>query len=193
MGEPASAPLREAAWGDYIRRCVSRDESALAALYDESSQLAYTIALRILQDEADASEVVLDVYKQVWDAAARFDERRGSAAAWIVILARSRAMDRRRSRAARMRTAVKVEELHDVISRQPSPESLAIASQSSRSVMRALEAVPLEQRQALELAFFGGLSHSEIADKLGEPLGTVKTRIRLGVGRLRELLKDAVR
>jgi RNA polymerase sigma-70 factor (ECF subfamily) len=193
MGEPASAPLREAAWGDYIRRCVSRDESALAALYDDSSQLAYTIALRILQDEADASEVVLDVYKQVWDAAARFDERRGSAAAWIVILARSRAMDRRRSRAARMRTAVKVEELHDVISRQPSPESLAIASQSSRSVMRALEAVPLEQRQALELAFFGGLSHSEIADKLGEPLGTVKTRIRLGVGRLRELLKDAVR
>jgi RNA polymerase sigma-70 factor (ECF subfamily) len=193
MGEPASAPLREAAWGDYIRRCVSRDESALAALYDESSQLAYTIALRILQDEADASEVVLDVYKQVWDAAARFDEQRGSAAAWIVILARSRAMDRRRSRAARMRTTVKVEELHDVISRQPSPESLAIASQSSRSVMHALAAVPLEQRQALELAFFGGLSHSEIADKLGEPLGTVKTRIRLAVGRLRELLKDAVR
>lgn len=193
MGEAASAPLREAAWGDYIRRCVSRDESALAALYDESSQLAYTIALRILQDEADAAEVVLDVYKQVWDAAARFDEQRGSAAAWIVILPRSRAMDRRRSRAARMRTAVQVEELHDVIARQPTPESLAIASQSRRSVMRALEAVPLEQRQALELAFFAGLSHSEIADQLGEPLGTVKTRIRLAVGRLRELLKDAVR
>src|ERR1039457_5387776 len=193
MGEPASAPLREAAWGDYIRRCVSRDESALAALYDESSQLAYSIALRILQDEADASEVVLDVCKQVWDAAARFDEQRGSAAAWIVVLARSRAMDRRRSRAARMRTAVQVEELHTVTSSQPSPESLAIASQSSRSVMRALAAVPSEQREALELAFFGGLSHSEIADRLGEPLGTVKTRIRLAVGRLRKLLKDAVR
>ena len=78
-------------------------------------------------------------------------------------------------------------------SSQPSPESLAIASQSSRSVMRALAAVPSEQREALELAFFGGLSHSEIADRLGEPLGTVKTRIRLAVGRLRELLKDAVR
>jgi RNA polymerase sigma-70 factor (ECF subfamily) len=193
MGEPASAPLREAAWGDYIRRCVSRDESALAALYDESSQLAYTIALRILQDEADASEVVLDVYKQVWAAAARFDEQRGSAAAWIVVLARSRAMDRRRSRAARMRTAVQVEELLTVTSSQPSPESLAISSQSSRSVMRALAAVPSEQREALELAFFEGLSHSEIADQLGEPLGTVKTRIRLAVGRLRELLKDAVR
>jgi RNA polymerase sigma-70 factor (ECF subfamily) len=193
MGEPASAALREAAWGDYVRRCASRDESALAALYDESSQLAYTIAKRILQDEADASEVVLDVYKQVWDAAARFDEQRGSAAAWIVVLARSRAMDRRRSRAARMRTSAKMQELDKVMSSEASPESLAITSQSSRAVKRALEAVPSEQREVLELAFFGGLSHSEIADRLGEPLGTVKTRIRLAVGRLRELLKDAVR
>jgi RNA polymerase sigma-70 factor, ECF subfamily len=192
MGEPGRAVLREAAWGDYIRRCASRDESALGVLYDESSQLAYTIAMRILQDEADAAEVVLDVYKQVWDRAARFDEQRGSAAAWIVILARSRAMDRRRFRTARMRTAATVEELPDVISTEASPESLAIASQSSRSVMRALAAVPTQQRQALELAFFAGLSHSEIAEQLGEPLGTVKTRIRLAVARLRELLKDTI-
>jgi RNA polymerase sigma-70 factor, ECF subfamily len=192
MGEPGRAVLREAAWGDYIRRCASRDESALGVLYDESSQLTYTIAMRILQDEADAAEVVLDVYKQVWDRAARFDEQRGSAAAWIVILARSRAMDRRRSRTARMRTAATLEELPDVISTEASPESLAIASQSSRSMMRALAEVPTQQRQALELAFFAGLSHSEIAEQLGEPLGTVKTRIRLAVARLRELLKDAV-
>jgi RNA polymerase sigma-70 factor (ECF subfamily) len=192
MGEAASAPLREAAWGDYVRRCASRDEAALAALYDESSQLAYTIALRILQDEADASEVVLDVYKQVWDAAARFDEQRGSAAAWIVILARSRAMDRRRFRSARMRAATQVGELPDVISTAPNPESLAMASQSSRSVKRALAAVPSEQREVLELAFFAGLSHSEIAEQLGEPLGTVKTRIRLAVAKLRELLTSTV-
>jgi RNA polymerase sigma-70 factor, ECF subfamily len=191
MGEPASALLRESAWADYVRRCSLRDESALAALYDESSPLVYTIARRILQDEADASEVVLDVYKQVWDNAARFDEQRGSAAAWIVILAQSRARDRRRFRAARMRAA-KIEELSDVMSSQPSPESLAMTNQSGRSVMRALAAVPLEQRQALELAFFGGLSHSEISDRLGEPLGTVKTRIRLAVAKLRELLKDTV-
>ncbi|MGD0296186.1 MAG: sigma-70 family RNA polymerase sigma factor [Bryobacteraceae bacterium] len=192
MGEPASAAPREAAWGNYVRRCASRDESALAALYDESSQLAYTIALRILQDEADASEVVLDVYKQVWDAAGRFDEQRGSAAAWIVILARSRAMDRRRFRAARSRTTVQVQELHDMRSSEASPETLAIASQSSREMKRALEAVPTEQREALELAFYGGMTHSEIADRLGEPLGTVKTRIRLAVIRLRELLKNTI-
>jgi RNA polymerase sigma-70 factor (ECF subfamily) len=174
MGEPANAALRQAAWGDYVRRCASRDESALAALYDESSQLTYTIVLRILRDEADASEVVLDVYKQVWEAAVRFDERRGSAVAWIVTLARSRAMDRRRFRTAAKRTTAKVVELQDVMSSQQSPESLAIASQSSRSVMRALAVVPPEQRQALELTFFAGLSHSEIADRLEVPLGTAQ-------------------
>src|SRR6516225_1445860 len=149
MGEPASAPFPESSWGNYVRRCASRDEAALAALYDESSQLAYSIALRILQDEADAGEVVSDVYKQIWDSAAGFDERRGSAVAWIVILSRSRAMDRRRSRNARMRAAAKIEEVHELISSQPSPEHLAITSESGRSVMRALMAIPSEQRLAL--------------------------------------------
>ena len=116
MGESASAPIRESAWGEYVRRCALRDESALAALYDQSSQLVYTIALRILRDEADASEVVVDVYKQVWDTAARFDEQRGSAAAWIVMLTRSRAMDRRRYRATRIQATANFEELSEPIS-----------------------------------------------------------------------------
>ena len=194
MGEPGLAKPREEVWADYIRRCAGRDESALAALYDESSALAYTVALRVLQDEADASEVVVDVYKQIWDAAARFDEQRGSAAAWIILLARSRAMDRRRFRSAQVRSAarVAVDEVGDIASPHPSPEKEAIASQSSRSVILALAEVPVEQRKVLELSFFAGLSHSEIADQLGEPLGTVKTRIRLAVNKLRELLKDAV-
>jgi len=192
--EPRRAKPGEAVWADYIRRCATRDESALASLYDESSALAYTVALRVLQDEADASEVVGDVYKQVWDGAARFDEQRGSAAAWIILLARSRAMDRRRFRSAQVRSAgrIAVDEIGEIASSHPSPESEAIASQSSRSVRHALDAVPAEQRQALELSFFAGLSHSKIANQLGEPLGTVKTRIRLAVVRLRELLKDAV-
>ena len=82
----------------------------MAALYDESSRFTYTIAMRILQDEADTSEVVVDVYKQVWEKAAQFGEQRGSAAAWIVVLARSRAMDRRRTRTAQVQTAARVEE-----------------------------------------------------------------------------------
>jgi RNA polymerase sigma-70 factor, ECF subfamily len=165
------------------------DESALAALYDESSQLVYTTALRILQDEADAAEVVVDVYKQIGETAVRFDEQRGSAAAWIIIMARSRAMDRRRLRTRRP-TSAKLEEAVDVMSFQPSPETLAINSQSSRSLAQALGVLSLEQREALEFAFFRGLSHSEIADRLGVPLGTVKTRIRSGVAKLRGELKD---
>ena len=192
MVEPGQTALRELTWGDYIRRCASRDESALAALYDESSQLTYSIAMRVLQDDADASEVVLDVYKEIWEGAARFDEQRGSPAAWLVTLARSRAIDRRRFRIARMQTLAKADPLGDVICSRPNPESVAITSQRGQAVRRALEAVPWEQRQALELSFFSGLTHSEIAEQLGEPLGTVKTRIRLAVARLRELLIDTI-
>src|SRR5215469_5507855 len=108
MVEPGQASPRELAWGDYIRKCAFGDESALATLYDESSQLTYSIAMRVLQNEADASEEVVDVYKEVWDEATRFDEQRGSAAAWLVILARSRAMDKRRFRVARGRSAGQV-------------------------------------------------------------------------------------
>jgi len=164
----------------------------LAALYDESSRLVYTIALRILRDEADASEVVVDVYRQVWQTAVQFDERRGSAAAWLAIVARSRAMDRRRSRTARTQIEVSVAEAPRAVVQGPSPEDMAAATQTSRHVLRALTAVPSEQREALELAFFAGLSHSEIAEKLGQPLGTVKTRIRLGVVKLRDLLRASI-
>lgn len=192
MAESARAVPGEAAWAGYIRRCAARDESALAALYDESSPFAFAVALRILQDEADAAEVVVDVYRQIWEGAARFDEQRGSAAAWIIILARSRAMDRRRFRTVRTRTTVKVEEIRELRSTSPSPESLAIDGQRSTLVSRALSSVPAEQREALTLAFFGGLSHPEVAERLGEPLGTVKTRIRLAIAKLREQLKDSV-
>ena len=173
MADQTSAAFRESAWGDYIRRCASRDESALAALYDESSRLVYSIALRILPDEADACEVVLDVYRQIWDNAASFDERRGSAAAWIVILARGRAIDRRRFQSARMRTEGKAPRWHETVSMQSSPEKLAIVNESSRRMTSAVAELPSEQRQVLELAFFAGFSHSEIAERLGslwEPL-----------------------
>jgi len=188
----AFAVLQKGSWGEYVRRCAARDETALAALYDESSRLAYTIALRILRDEADASEVVLDVYRQVWEGAARFDEQRGSAAAWIVTLARSRAIDRRRFRSAHPQAAACLDDVPETSSLAPSPETLAMDSQSSRAIKRALESLPSEQREALELAFFEGLTHVEVADRLGQPLGTVKTRIRSAVIKLRELMKGPI-
>jgi len=192
MGDSPAEARYEAAWTGLVQRCAQRDEQALATLYDQSSQLVYTIALRILGNEADSSEVVVDVYRQVWQAALQFDESRGSAAAWLAILARSRAMDRRRSRTARLRIEVPAEGTLQAVLDGPSPEDMAAATQTSGQVLRALAAVPWEQRQAVELAFFSGLTHAEIAEKLGQPLGTVKTRIRLGVVKLRDLLRGSI-
>jgi RNA polymerase sigma-70 factor, ECF subfamily len=135
---------------------------------------------------------VVDVYRQVWEMAGRFDGRRGTVTAWLIMLARSRAVDRRRHRDVRTRNEAPAVQTDEAASSELSPESLAITRQTGHAVSRALEAVPREQRVALELAFFSGLSHSEIAGQLGEPLGTVKTRIRLGVVKLRELLRGTV-
>ena len=184
--------LRQAEWRGYVVGCARRDQTALAALYDQSNRLVYSVALRVLRDPEDAAEVVVDVYRQVWESAAQFDERRGSAPAWLIILARSRAIDRRRALATRNRMEFHTDEFPTVVSTAPTPESLAASSEVSRSVRQAMADVPFEQRQAIELAFFAGLSHGEIAGRLGEPLGTVKTRIRLGVGKLRELLRDSI-
>jgi len=183
---------RESAWRRYVEGCANRDQTALAALYDESSSLVYSIALRVLQNPDDAAEVVVDVYRQIWESAGRFDEGRGSAAAWIVTLARSRAMDRRRAQTTRMRVEVHVGELPVVVSQAPSPEGLLVSGETGRKLTLGLAALPVEQRQAIELAYYSGLSHAEIASQLGEPLGTIKTRIRLGVGKLRELMRGTI-
>jgi|HubBroStandDraft_6_1064221.scaffolds.fasta_scaffold167870_3 RNA polymerase sigma-70 factor (ECF subfamily) len=182
----------ESGWKDLLLRCASRDQAALAALYDQSSSLIYTIALRVLNDPADAAEVVVDVYHQVWGSADKFDDRRGSAAAWLVTIARSRAMDRRRSRAARIRLEVQLDQAPQLASHTPDPESLTATARDRSSVERELRELPAGQRRALELAFFEGLTHPEIADLLGEPLGTVKTRIRLAVSKLRKRLHGVV-
>jgi len=182
----------ESRWKDLLLRCASRDQAALAALYDQSSSLIYTIALRVLNDPADAAEVVVDVYHQVWGSADKFDDRRGSAAAWLVTIARSRAMDRRRSRADRIRLEVQLDQAPQIASHTPDPESLTATAKDRSTVERELRELPAGQRRAIELAFFEGLTHPEIADLLGEPLGTVKTRIRLAVSKLRKRLQGVV-
>jgi RNA polymerase sigma-70 factor (ECF subfamily) len=189
---PLSRAHSESCWKDLLLRCAARDQVALALLYDQSSSLIYTIALRVLNDPADAAEVVVDVYHQVWNSADKFDQRRGSAAAWLVTIARSRAMDRRRSRAARLRIEVQLDHAPQIASDTPDPERLTATAKDRRSVERELRELPSGQRRALELAFFDGLTHAEIADLLGEPLGTIKTRIRLAVTKLRKRLQGVV-
>jgi RNA polymerase sigma-70 factor (ECF subfamily) len=177
------------AWKRYLDRCAAGDQSAMAQLYDESSSLVYSVALRMLGDAADAQEVTLDVYMQVWRTSATYDPNRGKATAWLVTLARSRAIDRLRSRGGRDRRELPILQSEEMRSDSASPELVTDTAQRRRRIIAALATLSREQREAIELAFFSGLTHRELAERLGQPLGTVKTRIRLGMMKLREQLE----
>jgi RNA polymerase sigma-70 factor (ECF subfamily) len=182
---------REAAWHAYVRRCAEGDQSALGGLYDESSQYVYGVVLSVLRDTPDAEEVTLDVYSQVWRSAAVYSSQRGSVVAWLLTLARSRAIDKLRSRASRRKREESIEDApnHSFETGEASPEASASASETRQRIQYALSRLPVDQREAVELAYFSGMSHSELAAHLGQPLGTVKTRIRMGMMKLREELQ----
>lgn len=164
------------------------DETALAALYDRYRAILFGLLLRILHNRAEAEDILQEVFVQVWQRAASFDESRGKVFTWLVTLTRSRAIDRLRMLGSRERT---VEEAarnqSDAVS---DAEVDAIAAQRSQIVRRALNELPVEQRQVLLLAYFNGFSQSEIAEHLNSPLGTVKTRMRTALTKLREMLSS---
>jgi len=180
---------RDAAWVELIERAAVGEQEALARLYDESCQTVYSLALRILGNTADAEEVTLDVYTQVWRDAGKFDRHRGTALAWLATLARSRSIDRLRSGATRKTREEPLLTDNDFPDTAARPEEANAAGQRRRLVEAALGALAPEQREAIELAYFFGFSHTELAAKLGQPLGTIKTRIRLGMMKLRQLLQ----
>ena len=183
--EPADFPRveLERAWSGYVRRIIAADQDALASLYDATNHLVYGMALRILGNPADAEEVTLDIYTQVWRGASGFDERRGSVLAWLMTIARTRSIDRLRSVASRSRREEPLTELPGATASQP-PGQPGV----QREVEAALNALAPEQREAIELAYWYGYSHAELAGRLGQPLGTIKTRIRLGMMKLRSQL-----
>jgi RNA polymerase sigma-70 factor (ECF subfamily) len=154
-------------------------------LYDESSSLTYSVAMRLLGHAADAEEVTLDVYTQVWRTAATHDRSRGSVPSWLLTLARSRAIDRIRSRANRVQREQPILEFTSFEAATASPEQEIAFSQRSQRVGAALATLSPEQNEALQLAFFSDLSHRELANRLGQLLGTVKSRIRSGMMKLR--------
>ena len=182
---------REALWLDLVRGMAAGRQEALSKLYDETSGVVYSLALRILRKPEDAEEVVLDAYSRAWKLAKGFDPSRGSVITWLVIMTRSISIDRIRSGATR---AERTESLDEPYNQTPSgdadPELEALFGEQRQRVRAALDRLPVEQRETIELAFFGGYSHSELAEKLGVPLGTVKTRVRLGLTRLRTYLED---
>jgi RNA polymerase sigma-70 factor (ECF subfamily) len=216
MVPPIDTRLRPPAGGDVTRlstdeasaaedrrlvvRMAEGDDSALGALYDRWVTTVHALAFRILADRDEAEEAVEDTFWQLWRQAASYETTRGSVATWIMTVARSRALDRRRG-IARRRTesfadsaptadaaASSSVRLDTVAATSDDPAESAIASERRALVSAALSELPAEQREAMDLTYFGGLSQSEIAERTGLPLGTVKTRVRLAVQKLRERL-----
>jgi RNA polymerase sigma-70 factor (ECF subfamily) len=180
---------REKRWREYLREIECGNAQSLALLYDDSISTLYGLALRILGDSADAEEVLMEVFEQVWRNARAFDSSRGSVQRWLTLLTRSRAIDRLRSAAARRQREEPVNlEQREITSRDPLPDQTSIFRQQQVFVRQALNALPAEQRQVLELAYFSELTHAEIASTLSVPLGTIKTRIRMGMEKLRNAL-----
>ncbi len=162
------------------------DEKALAELYDRYTPLVYPVALRILRRAADAEEVVQQAWLQVWKGAAGYDAGRGTVAAWLLTVARSRALDLYRSLASRRRAEGQADP--EPLTPSEDPTASATQRQMSERVRKAMEGLTPQQRQALEIAYFEGLSQSEVAARMQTPLGTVKSWTRQGLIRLRELL-----
>jgi len=183
---------RDQDWAALIRRVADGDQSALTTLYDATSRFVFGLILRVVGDRATAEEVLLDVYTQAWRQAASYDEQRGAPLAWLMTIARTRGIDRLRSGRYERHNKEPLESMGDVTATTSSPEEDSVIAERRGLVHSALDALSTEQREVIELAYYSGLSHSEIALRLGQPLGTVKTRTRLGMMKLREMLRPVL-
>jgi len=166
------------------------EEDALAALYDRYAGMLYAVLLRILKDSGAAEEVLQDLFLQVWRAAGRFDASRGTLAAWLLVIGRSRALSR-----LRLRKRHEIQEDAGTFSFEAVPslrnlEDEVVRMEFGERVRHALTTLPQPQREALELAYYQGMSHMEIAVRTGNPLGTVKSRVRAAIRTLQELFED---
>ena len=169
-----------------ILRLQAGDQRALGELYDRYTPLVYPVILRILRSTSEAEDVLQEAWLQVWRRVVTYDPRRGTVAAWLLTVARSRALDRYRSLSSRKRA--ENEENVEPQPAAPDPAALSLHSEWHERVQAALGSLHPKQREVLEIAYFEGLSQTEIAEKLGSPLGTVKSWTRQGLMRLRELL-----
>lgn len=176
-----------------IERIADGDQAALAELYDRYARLLLGLARRVLRDDAEAEEIVQEALLQVWRQARRYDRRRSSVSTWLVLITRSRAIDRVRSRQVKQRTLEAVQQEKREAHTSPEGGDAVLHQQRRRRLRDALRELPAEQRQVLELAFFQGMTQSEIAGATDIPLGTVKTRTLLAMKKLRLALRDEIR
>ena len=176
--QPTDAALME--------RLVQRDAEALETLYDRHSRAVFSLVYRIVQQRPTAEEVTQDIFLQLWRNARLYDAQRGPLQPWLLTLARNRALDTLRLKRERQRSREDDFGARELVCTAPDPETLADREDRAEKVRGVMAELPAQQRRAIELAYFEGMSHSEIAEKLMEPLGTVKSWIRNGLLKLRE-------
>lgn len=184
-GAPSPDPTTHLA--DLLRRCARGDEQAFADLYDATARRVHGLVLRVVRDPAQAEEVTQEAYLEVWRTATRFDRDRGSAVSWLLTIAHRKAVDRVRSAEASTRRDTSYHQQNQPVDHDSTAEA-AHASLEAHRVRGALAALTAVQREALELAYFGGYTHTEVASMLDLPVGTAKTRIRDGLIRLRDAM-----
>lgn len=186
-GEPSPEGTAAVSLAELLRLSARGDQQAFAALYDATSARVHGLVLRVVRDPAQAEEVTQEVFLQVWRTAARYDESKGSAMSWLMTLAHRRAVDRVRAAEAVSRQDTSYHQNTQVVPHDSTAEA-AEASMEARRVRAALQELTPVQREALELAYFGGYTHTEVASQLDLPVGTAKTRIRDGLIRLRDAM-----
>lgn len=176
---------------EIIARLSAGESWAMAVLYDRYARLVFSLALRILNDRGAAEEAVQEIFVKVWRRARDYRAERGRFSSWLTGIAHNHAIDELRRRRARPSASDDAADaMEQVVDTAPAPMDLAMQSVERRRILDALSAIPDAQRRAIELAFFEGLTQQEIADRLGEPLGTIKTRMRLGMQKLKALLEE---
>lgn len=195
--EPTPGDLSTATDQELVHAVAVKNAQAFEELYDRHSSTVYAVCLRVTRNPADAEELLTDVFWEFWSKPERYDPERAGLGAYLAVMARSRSLDlaRRYSRRARIKEEPGAEEtigeiLHTAPGQAESPDETAVASQNRSLLGEALEQLSEVQRQALTLSFFDGMSHQEIADHTGEPLGTVKGRIRQALLHIRRSLSD---
>lgn len=169
---------------DLIEQVKKGDKTAFKEIYSRFSQVTYNLALRILKDKEDAEEVVQEIFLQIWNKAYSYDPDRGAVSIWVVNIARSRSIDKLRTVGYRNKN-VEIDE-EKVNSNVDLSRTIEDRDESKQVIKKALDSLPDKQRIAIELVYFGGLTHIEAAEELEEPVGTIKTRIRLGVMKLKD-------
>jgi RNA polymerase sigma-70 factor (ECF subfamily) len=175
---------------EQMQAMMRGDAAEFAHFYDGYAPTVFAFLCKMFRDRTEAEDMLQETFLQAWRQAARYDPDRGSPIAWLIKIARSRGIDRlRQLRLKTLRDGGPIEEWHEQVQTQPSVEAMAMEQNTQGVVYMEIDKLPIEQREAMTMAFFGGLTHHEIAKRLATPLGTIKTRIRLGIKKLQEAIQ----